>query len=383
MKNLISFFVAIFVFCNTLNAQESLELAQFFLGITGVGGSEVVYHTIDAEGVVWEKSGTNYIISEDEEIYNSTMYSTGNFSTSNPATRAPFNWKWISQIGRVSPWGLGLYKITNSKVSGKYFYLDTRDNEYVETSINPDLWFDYRSDPGKYYCVVKCDNVPIENGSLVRVSDILGFTSKTQKLASFWSNVLVAVSSNNHPRLIWGKYPDISITINNYKIYRKYGASSWQLHTTVSSSTYEYTDGAVTLSGQQAGTDVQYKVTAIYNTNNETSASNIVTVNVQGGGIEKKGSSEGFASNEFKLDQNFPNPFNPSTVISFTIPENSFVSIKIYDVLGNELFDLINGIKAQGNYSVSFDASNLSSGIYFYILKANGNSLTNKMLLAK
>lgn len=65
MKTLISFFVAIFVFCNTLNAQETVELAQLFLGITGVGGSEVVYHTIDAEGVVWEKSGSSYIISED------------------------------------------------------------------------------------------------------------------------------------------------------------------------------------------------------------------------------------------------------------------------------------------------------------------------------
>lgn len=86
---------------------------------------------------------------------------------------------------------------------------------------------------------------------------------------------------------------------------------------------------------------------------------------------------------QYILKQNYPNPFNPSTVISFSIPENSFVSIKIYDVLGNELSELVNEIKEQGNYSVSFDASNLSSGIYFYTLKANGNSLTKKMLLAK
>ncbi|MDP3832194.1 MAG: T9SS type A sorting domain-containing protein [Ignavibacteriaceae bacterium] len=381
MKNLLSFFVTIIVFCNMLYAQKTVELAQLFLGITGVGGSEVVYHTIEAEGVVWEKSGNNYIISEDEDIYTSTMYSTGNFITYDPDARAPFSWKWMNQTGSFSPWGLGLYKITNSKVSGKYFFLDTRDNEFVQQD-NPDVWFVYQSNTGKYRCVYKCD-VPIENGSLVRVSEILGFTSKTDELENFWSNALVALNVNGHPRLIWGPYPSDTLTINNYKVYRKYGASSWQLLTTVSSNMYEYTDGSVTLSGQQAGTDVQYKVTAIYNTNNETSATNIITVNVQGGEIEKKGSSEGFALSEFRLDQNFPNPFNPATIISFSVAENSFVALKVYDVLGNEVSELVNEVKEPGNYTVSFDASNLSSGIYFYTLKANGSILTKKMLLAK
>ncbi|MBU0557985.1 MAG: hypothetical protein KKG93_00105 [Bacteroidetes bacterium] len=106
MKHLAFFFIFSFFFLNTSNAQERVELAQLFLGIQGVESSEVVYHTIDAAGIVWEKSGSTYIISQDEDIYTSTMYSTGNFSTSSSYTRAPFNWVWMSQYGRVSPWGV-------------------------------------------------------------------------------------------------------------------------------------------------------------------------------------------------------------------------------------------------------------------------------------
>lgn len=86
---------------------------------------------------------------------------------------------------------------------------------------------------------------------------------------------------------------------------------------------------------------------------------------------------------EFSVKQNYPNPFNPATVISYSVAENSFITLKVYDVLGNEVSDLVNEIKEPGNYSISFDASKLSSGIYFYTLKANGYSLTKKMLLAK
>lgn len=85
----------------------------------------------------------------------------------------------------------------------------------------------------------------------------------------------------------------------------------------------------------------------------------------------------------FRLYQNFPNPFNSTTVISFSVAENSFVSLKVYDVLGNEISEILGEVKEPGNYSVSFDASALSSGIYFYTLKANGYSLTKKMILAK
>jgi len=86
---------------------------------------------------------------------------------------------------------------------------------------------------------------------------------------------------------------------------------------------------------------------------------------------------------EFALQQNYPNPFNPTTTISFSIPENQNVELKVYDLLGNEVANLVNEYKSAGSYSVNFNASNLASGIYFYKLKAGNFQQTKKLILLK
>ncbi len=97
--------------------------------------------------------------------------------------------------------------------------------------------------------------------------------------------------------------------------------------------------------------------------------------------------------NVFKLHQNFPNPFNPETTVEYSIPVGTgtrtnagslqLVQLVIYDILGREVTTLINGLQRPGNYSVTFDASQLSSGIYFYQLKSGKYSETKKMILIK
>lgn len=86
---------------------------------------------------------------------------------------------------------------------------------------------------------------------------------------------------------------------------------------------------------------------------------------------------------EFILYQNYPNPFNPSTKISWQSPVSSHQSLKVYDVLGNEVATLVNEFKPAGTYEVDFDASSLSSGVYFYKLQADSFVETKKMLLLK
>ena len=86
---------------------------------------------------------------------------------------------------------------------------------------------------------------------------------------------------------------------------------------------------------------------------------------------------------KFSLSQNYPNPFNPSTNISFTIPEKSFVTIKLYNILGKETAIIFRGEKNAGNYNVKFSADNLPSGIYFYQLTAGSYTATKKMTLLK
>jgi len=86
---------------------------------------------------------------------------------------------------------------------------------------------------------------------------------------------------------------------------------------------------------------------------------------------------------DYKLSQNFPKPFNPTTTIKYSLPEQQFVSLKIFDILGREVATLVNENKSAGNYEMNFDANNLSSGVYFYRLHAGSFIETKKMLLMK
>jgi len=101
---------------------------------------------------------------------------------------------------------------------------------------------------------------------------------------------------------------------------------------------------------------------------------------------------ENIVVNEFKLMQNYPNPFNPSTVISYQIPVKSFVTLKVFDILGNEVATLVNEEQQPGSYYSQFkihlsrlgrDNSQLSSGVYFYTLRAGDFTATEKMILLK
>ena len=104
---------------------------------------------------------------------------------------------------------------------------------------------------------------------------------------------------------------------------------------------------------------------------------------IQKSGIEKV-DYEGMNSiKTYSLAQNFPNPFNPSTSIYYQIPKDNYVTIKIYDILGNLIKILVNEYKSKGQYSISFDASDLASGVYFYQLNAGGFNAVKKMLLLK
>ncbi|HZW38721.1 MAG TPA: T9SS type A sorting domain-containing protein, partial [Ignavibacteriaceae bacterium] len=85
----------------------------------------------------------------------------------------------------------------------------------------------------------------------------------------------------------------------------------------------------------------------------------------------------------YSLSQNFPNPFNPSTKIKYTLPKQGLVTIKIFDVLGIEIKQLINEEKPSGEYEVEFDGSSLSSGIYFYQIQTGEYFDTKKMVLMK
>jgi hypothetical protein len=86
---------------------------------------------------------------------------------------------------------------------------------------------------------------------------------------------------------------------------------------------------------------------------------------------------------KFNLEQNYPNPFNPSTKIKYSVPEAGFVTLKVYNLLGQEVASLVNEFKTASENEVTFDASKLSSGLYFYQFTSKNYSATKKMMLLK
>lgn len=96
--------------------------------------------------------------------------------------------------------------------------------------------------------------------------------------------------------------------------------------------------------------------------------------------VEKKDAEIPF---DFHLEQNYPNPFNPSTIIGYQVPIAGLVTIKVYDVLGNEIAILVDDEKPAGNFKIEFNGSNLSSGVYFYRIQAGNYTQTKKFILMK
>ena len=184
---------------------------------------------------------------------------------------------------------------------------------------------------------------------------------------------LTASSSGSKNNLSW---IDNSTNETGFEIERKNGdansTNAFSAITTTATDIKTYSDQNVT-----AGSTYTYRVRAV-NSNSESNYSNTATV-LTVTAVDKKEQ----IPTEFKLDQNYPNPFNPTTIISYSVPENSFVQLKIYDLLGNVISTLVNENQSAGIYKVTFDGSSFVSGIYFYQLITPKYSNTKKLMLVK
>lgn len=202
-------------------------------------------------------------------------------------------------------------------------------------------------------------------------------------------NLTVTQSIDDHPELSWdaNTEPDL----DKYFIY-KY-INDWVLIGSTTNTVYEDTDETYCTAQPPAectGTrQVTYRVTAVDIQSHESDYSNAVVVVVIGYaskiGIDNPGAGKII---EYSLDQNYPNPFNPSTQISYSLANDADVTVKIYDVLGTEVANLVDESQAAGSYDISFNANNLSSGVYIYRITAFNNERilftdAKRMLLMK
>lgn len=187
--------------------------------------------------------------------------------------------------------------------------------------------------------------------------------------------------SNNHPYLNWTSNSEDDF--KEYVIYKKVGSGSWNSLTTTSSSHFTDNSENKWSLGDESKRYVYYRISAKDYTNNESSVTSSVSF-VCSPHINKESiSSDEQIATTFKLDQNFPNPFNPSTQIRYSLNKDGYVSLTIYSVVGEKISELVNEFQSRGFYNVKFDASDLPSGIYIYKLQAGEFSSTKKMILTK
>lgn len=394
-----AFILFFMFFLQLVYAQESVGDRQLSLGVTGIGSTESVTHIISAVGKVWEFNGTSFTISNDPEIYNSNTVSVGNADFINQEWDAFFNWKWDAS-GEDPVWGLGFYKITpilpeqGATNNDNYFYLDGRDSDWSSGVYNPDLYTVFKKTAGIYqifdWPYIPANIIPVENGEIIREWDVHNQQPNTSGLNNYWSNVLLLIEGGDpYARIAWGPHPTFNAT--NYKIYRALSTFpvnprflTFDLITITNSTTYEYIDREFVIGGTTTYYAWYYVKAYNSSSNNYSPASN--TVNTSGEYMPFKIAFENPEETQafgFSLNQNYPNPFNPSTTIKFSVTANSLVSLIVYDILGNEKAVLVDELKEPGTYSVNFDASNFSSGIYFYTLRANEYTSSRKMLLLK
>lgn len=309
------------------------------------------------------------------ESHNTTQFVQTTQTVDNKVHTA---WRYYGVLGEsydgYSRYGLESYPLEPGLIHD-FYNNGNRDGENIDINYDFDEYsnIDISSTHNDLHTIWK---VPSSNNLKFRQYDTYPANPSNLSLSSH----------NGHPKLTWNKNPDADI--DYYRIYKKKGTPNFVLHATVSASLpLEYVDNEDTiLTGPPVANEItaKYVVTAKDFSALESGYSNEVTARVPGDPPSKIGHQN--SSNEiisYELSQNYPNPFNPTTSINYQIKEKGFVSLKVYDMLGKEVADLVNETKDEGQYSVAFNAINLPSGVYIYSLRVNDFVQNNKMTLLK
>jgi len=298
--------------------------------------------------------------------------------------------------------GLLVWRIPFSTHRGRLLHADGQERNYhpsvFPTDPFPDFanvrvvspWSDSR-DPSLYPWVPNTKpslNVGIEIGNEgVGYYSVDFYYSTPENASPSKPQGLQISASSGHPRLNWSLNQESDVNPNgNYLIHRRIKRPAWQpwiLLATVSGSTSQYLDES--LGGAPNGIDsVQYKIRArdtqlklsVFSDSVTTRFNTMIERPVF---VEKTGK----VPDIFELSQNIPNPFNPLTIIDYQLPVSAHVVIDVYDVLGREILKLVDDQEPAGYYQVTFDGSQLSSGVYFYKMVAGEFIAVKKLVLMK
>jgi hypothetical protein len=228
-----------------------------------------------------------------------------------------------------------------------------------------------------------CNPVNTPNTGVGRV-DALKAIRNASGAPDFYS---IKEGVDNHPYLEWKDnsfIPSVLPSPFQHVVQRqRAGESCFSDIAVLSGSTYSYTDMQETIVGFGSPTEYRIRARLPYGSNSVLSvASSTLEVRTDGG-VGQKVAAPGVTPSRTQLVGNSPNPFNPSTTIAFDLADPTFVSLKVYNVLGQEMATLVNETLHPGRYVKVFDATSLSSGVYFYRMSAGTFVETRKLMLSK
>ncbi len=339
------------------------------------------YHTFPIElrnieisnNVVGIGDGDNIFITNYSPLIdkNETATFTASYSQPEGSWGCAANWNWSIILQH----DVGEYELQTQYFSDPAYFYNCSWTPVIEQLPTGYNWTLGLNGYIKGYVKVTAQ---VKNGYDTDIKPIkYNYLSEVKNLQVAWYN--------NHPKLTWDS--NIEPDIDSYKIW-KYAEGSSMIAATVThnpnSDTQSWIDYDVTPSWKFGPfIDYHYKVKAIDNTNNESEYSNEVSIIGNGGLWKNNDNNDGNNITTYQLQSNYPNPFNPSTKIEFQIPKSSIVNLTVYNSLGEEVAILVNQHLSKGRYTFEFNARDLPSGVYFYVLRAGNFGSTKKMILLK
>lgn len=336
-------------------------------------------------------------------------------------------WTWTVVGTRPNPYGgtnaLPVYqrvnpsrytgRMDNQRISGSYngtpytefihFYRDPASGQVIEKAVyrgdgtdqfdlvnnnlftkwsNPSSCFTNGTDTNfGFHVKSKSNNAPFGESFTIKIYNNDFLSAPPSKPQNFFVSIH-NTGDNAHPKLNWVLLTesDVSNCSQGYLIERSQNGGAFSQIATVNGTTSEYIDYGISWAGSG-----QYSATYRIRANDTQGLTSVYTPSrtIFYGDAWKISVDNESGELNYKLDQNFPNPFNPSTTIQYELPEAGLVELKIYDMLGNEIQTLVNEFKTEGKYSLAFNSGSLASGVYILSLKAAHFAMQRKMTLLK
>ncbi len=373
-KNLVQYFVE-------RDFEGNLRVGNWDIGAFEYGGSQVIIDNDPPEVLSAEIiDSVTVSISFSEPLDQSSATNPNNFSIDNGVSVNNAQLVNLSNVRlTTSVHSPGFYTVTVNNVTDTAGNVISSSNNSADYGYNPD------PTPGLLKFTptgTNASSIPEPEHLPEKTFDGLGYNSGDP--TSRWAG-------NNLPQWI-GYDLGNSIMLNKTRIqfYKWNEGRIYTYSIMVSTDSINWTSVKQNiLSSNTEWTEENFEpvparyIRIIVHSNNQNDWASLWETEFYGQLIVSGNENNNVKPTDFSLEQNFPNPFNPSTKIIWQSPVGSHQTIKVFDILGNEIATLVDEYKEPGRYEVEFDASNLSSGIYIYRLQTEGYISTRKMILLR